>query len=344
MKRRRLIFLIVILALISGCARVPVYTLSGRTMGTFYTIKVCSVFDGGEQDLIRTTVDSALSRVNGCMNRYDPKSEISRFNAYFGTDPFPVSAPFIKVALLAEKIYRASDGAFDPTVTPLVRLWGFGDDGALQRPDPETLASAMRHVGMDRVRISDGRIRKTDPETSLDFSAIAKGYGVDEVAEALLSLGYRDILVEIGGEVRACGDNAGRPWRIGIADPAPEKAEERSFPATIVLRDKACATSGDYRQFYQVDGKRYSHLIDPKTGHPIEHELTSVTVIAETCMLADAAATAAIVLGKVRGEAFIESLEGVEAYFIYREGDELRTAETSAWNAYREISQDQGKK
>jgi FAD:protein FMN transferase len=165
----------------------------------------------------------------------------------------------------------------------------------------------------------------------LDFSAIAKGFGVDLVMEEIELLGYENILVEIGGEVRTKGKRAGKFWRIGIAVPDENNIGNKQTAEAISLKDIACATSGDYQQFYIEEGERYTHLIDPKTGYPIKHEVTSVTVVAESCMLADAAATAAIVLGKTKGLAFIESLEGVEALFIYREGDLLKSTHSSEW-------------
>ncbi|MCF7833274.1 MAG: FAD:protein FMN transferase, partial [Candidatus Marinimicrobia bacterium] len=305
-KRIILLFLLIVLAF-SSCSREPLLSLQGRTMGTWYTIKISNVDSEHDQERIEMAVNTALTKVNHSLNTYDPKSEISKFNAYNESGAFPVSEEFMVVSQTAERIYMESDGAFDPTVKELVQLWGFGDSGLAKRPDPQAVEMAMEHVGMQKLRLLENGILKKDPATQLDYSAIAKGYGVDIVLEELTLLGYEDILIEIGGEVRAKGSRHGKPWRIGIAVPKENNVGNQQSNETIILNNKACATSGDYQQFYEEEGERYSHLIDPKTGYPIKHDVTSVTVVAESCMLADAAATAAIVLGKTKGLEFIES-------------------------------------
>ncbi|MDD3095736.1 MAG: FAD:protein FMN transferase [bacterium] len=318
------------LVLLAACSAEPLVQFRGQTMGTFYTVKIAGKTNPGEQAELQQTIDSVLSAVNRSLNRYDKNSEIAAFNRYRRQDPYPVSAEFMEVTRMADQIYRRSCGAFDPTVSPLVRLWGFGDDGAVEAPHPDTLTAALKHVGFKKLQICGDALQKNDPYLELDYSAIAKGYGVDLLAEALQRQGYENVLVEIGGEVRVLGTRSGKAWRLGIAAPEPQEG----YPAVIDLSNMACATSGDYQQFYMLEGKRYSHLIDPGSGHPIEHELTSVTVIAQNCMLADATATAAIVLGKDKGMAFIESLQGVEAYFIYHDGTELQSIHSSGWNAF----------
>lgn len=319
------------LILLAACSGEPLVVFRGQTMGTFYTVKIAGKTNLREQAEIQNTIDSVLNAVNSSLNRYDKNSEIAAFNRYRGQDLFPVSAAFLEVTRMADQIYRGSRGAFDPTVSRLVRLWGFGDDGAVKAPHPDTLAAALKHVGFNKLQICGDALQKSDPFLELDYSAIAKGYGVDLLTEAIYRLGYKNVLVEIGGEVRVLGKHSGKAWRLGIAAPEPLEA----YPAVISLSNMACATSGDYKQYYLLEGKRYSHLIDPGSGHPIEHELTSVSVIAETCMLADAVATAAIVLGKEKGIAFVESLPGVEAFFIYREENALHSIGTSGWNFFK---------
>jgi FAD:protein FMN transferase len=314
-----------------ACAREPLVVFRGQTMGTFYTVKVTGGAAGKEQAAIQNTIDSVLNAVNQALNRYDKKSEISAFNRYRGSEAFPVSAGFMEVTLMAERIYRLSNAAFDPTVSRLVRLWGFGDDGSVDLPHPDTLATALKHVGFDKLQIHEQALQKKDPSLELDYSAIAKGYGVDKLALALHESGYENLLVEIGGEVRVFGNRHGKPWRIGIADPGEQNQEIDEKPATINLRNMACATSGDYQQYYMLEDKRITHLLDPRNGYPISHELTSVTVVASSCMLADAIATAAIVLGKEKGMALIESMPGVEAYFICHDGNALQSAQSSSW-------------
>ncbi|MEA3391808.1 MAG: FAD:protein FMN transferase [Candidatus Marinimicrobia bacterium] len=331
MNKKIILFPLLIIFALSSCSREPLLTLQGSTMGTWYTVKVSGVDSEYDQDRIEMAVNTALTKVNHSLNTYDPDSEISRFNAYNKPGAFPLSEGFMLVSRTAERIYKESNGAFDPTVKELVRLWGFGDNGLSKKPDAEALEGAMKHVGLYKLHLTDIGITKNDPDLQLDYSAIAKGYGVDIVMEELVMLGYKNILVEIGGEIRAKGTRNGKPWRIGIAIPDENNIGNQRSSETIILNNMSCATSGDYQQFYEEEGERYSHLIDPKTGYPIKHDVTSVTVVAKNCMLADAAATAAIVLGKTKGLEFIESLEGVEAFFIYRDGDFLNSVHTSGW-------------
>ena len=333
--KRIILFYFVIFLLIS-CSQKPMLTFKGRTMGTWYTVKVSGVSLEEDQDRIEAVITTALIKVNLGLNTYDPESEISLFNDYNKADVFSISNEFMLVSQTAEYIYERSNGAFDPTVKELVRLWGFGDKGLNKKPDPKELEATMEHVGMNKLRILEEGILKLNPELKLDYSAIAKGFGVDVVLEELVLLGYENILVEIGGEVRTKGSRNGKPWRIGIAVPDENNIGNQQSAETIILNNRACATSGDYQQFYEEEGERYSHLINPKTGYSIKHDVTSVTVIADNCMLADASATAAIVLGKIKGLEFIESLEGVEAVFIYREANILKTVVSSGWEKVKE--------
>jgi len=331
MNKKIILLLLLIIFALSSCSQEPLLTLQGSTMGTWYTVKISGVDSEHDQDRIEIAINTALAKVNHSLNTYDPKSEISRFNVYDEPLAFPASESFMIVSRTAEHIYKESNGAFDPTVKELVRLWGFGDSGISKKPNAEALEGAMKHVGLYKLHLTDMGITKNDPALQLDYSAIAKGYGVDVVLEELVLLGYKNILVEIGGEVRAKGKRNGKPWRIGIAIPDEKNIGNEQTAEVVILNNMACATSGDYQQFYEEEGERYSHLINPKTGYPIKHEVTSVTVVTENCMLADAAATAAIVLGKTKGLEFIESLDSVEAFFIYREEDLLKTVSSSGW-------------
>lgn len=321
------IWLALIVILFSTCSNDSVLVFKGQTMGTWYTVKVFGVSVEQDQDKIQSAIDTALKKVNACLNTFDPHSEISRFNDYRGDDIVDLSDDFMTVSRTAMTIYERSGGAFDPTVKKLVRLWGFGDNGVHKRPDERSIQSALDHVGLHKLKYTENGIQKMDPMVTLDYSAIAKGYGVDAVLEEIRSQGYHDILVEIGGEIRTIGGKR----RIGIAVPDENNVGNQRSADIIVLKNMACATSGDYQQYYEENGERYSHLIDPKTGYPIKHDVTSVTVIADNCMLADAVATAAIVLGKNDGLALIESLDGVEAFFIYRNGDSLESVASSGW-------------
>ncbi len=316
--------------LLCSCSRAPLMTIYGKTMGTWYTVKVHGVKNDNDRERLQLAIDMALEKINLSVNTYNPDSEISKFNALSKVDSFSLSKDFMRVARIAKKVYDVSGGAFDPTVKILVDLWGFGAKGLVWPTDID-LNEILENVGYNKCTLLDNAILKKDPNIQLDFSAIAKGYGVDLVLEEIAALGYDDILVEIGGEVRVLGKNGTRTWKIGIAVPSDDNIGNVKANERLELHDIACATSGDYQQFYIQDGIRYSHLINPKTGYPIRHEVTSVTVIAKNCMLADACATAAIVLGKDKGLAFIESMEDVEAYFIYRVGDELKTIQSQGW-------------
>ena len=219
------------------------------------------------------------------------------------------------------EVSRRTGGAFDPTVGPLVRLWNFGPGRHAmdQTPSDEAIDAALAKVGYQKIetRLSPAAIKKADPQMELDLSGIAKGYAVDRVAELLNRLNVENYMVEVGGEVRTHGVNPdGQPWRIAIEKP---DAEGRSIQQVIELADEAMATSGDYRNYFEVDGVRYSHLLDPTTGRPIRHRLASVSVRTPTCMEADALATGMIVLGPEKAEE-LAAKEGLDVTLLVREG------------------------
>ena len=311
-----------------------VHELSGSTMGTTWTAKL--VVPPGATTLVAAARDSIvarLDRVNESMSTWDPASEISRFNRTVSVEPFPVSVEFVDVVRRAGTVSRATSGAFDVTVAPLVTLWGFGADGtAGQPPDPGALPAVMAHVGYEKLQISDdGRaLRKTDPGVSIDLSAIAKGYGVDRSVEALASMGLAAFAVEVGGEVRARGrkpDNS--PWLVGIEAPDPTA---RTVLRSIPLLDASIATSGDYRNFYESGGTRYAHIVDPRTGSPVPWQGFSVTVIHASATLADAWATGMSVLGPAEGIALADR-EGLAVLFVLPDGEGggYRELPSEAW-------------
>ena len=311
-----------------------VHELSGSTMGTTWAAKL--VVPPGATTLVAAARDSIvarLDRVNESMSTWDPASEISRFNRTVSVEPFPVSVEFVDVVRRAGTVSRATSGAFDVTVAPLVTLWGFGADGtAGQPPDPGALPAVMAHVGYEKLQISDdGRaLRKTDPGVSIDLSAIAKGYGVDRSAEALASMGLAAFAVEVGGEVRARGrkpDNS--PWLVGIEAPDPTA---RTVLRSIPLLDASIATSGDYRNFYESGGTRYAHIVDPRTGSPVPWQGFSVTVIHASATLADAWATGMSVLGPAEGIALADR-EGLAVLFVLPDGEGggYRELPSEAW-------------
>jgi Membrane-associated lipoprotein involved in thiamine biosynthesis len=218
----------------------------------------------------------------------------------------------------SEQIAKATDGAFDWTVAPLVNAWGFGFKNKLE-PEEIPVDSLLQVVGYQKVRLEAGKVIKEDPRIMFDASAIAKGYGVDIVADFLESKGITNYMVEIGGEIRVNGiSNKERPWRVGIDKPIDDPTSlTRQIQDVLELKNGAMATSGNYRQFYVKDGKKYAHTIDPRLGYPVQHSLLSASVVAPTCMKADAYATAFMVLGLEKSVEIVQNDPELEAYFIY---------------------------
>lgn len=324
---RTLIALIVLLAagvgfsLLRPVPPVPELHMSGRTMGTTYNVKYRPTQNTPALKTMQMEVDALLAEINHTMSTYDPESELSRFNRLDTTDWVSASASLHAVLKAALEIGAQSDGAFDITVGPLVNLWGFGPEFHPDRvPLERDIAAARTRSGLDKVTIRDAQpaIRKHRPDVFLDLSGIAKGYGVDRVAELMTSHGIEHYMVEIGGEIRVRGlKDHDIPWRIAIEKPLPG---ERSVQTMLSLSDIALATSGNYRNFFEIAGRRYSHTIDPATGWPVDHHLVSVTVLAESSMRADAWATAFQVLGPERGMAIAERLNLPVLFVIERNG------------------------
>jgi thiamine biosynthesis lipoprotein len=291
--------------------------VSGATMGTTYGVKIPYLPPQVDREGLARDIARILESVDARMSTYRADSELSRFNAAT-TELMEVSRHTLTVVEAALRVARLSGGAFDPTVGPLVDLWGFGPDGAHgQVPSPERIGEAGRRVGYDRVGTGTKPplLRKRQGDVRLDLSSIAKGFGIDRVAEHLDRLGLRQYLVDIGGELRGRGYGPrGELWRIGIERPA---GASRAVQRVVRLGRQALATSGDYRIFFERDGQRYSHIIDPRNGRPVDHGLASVTVIAATAIEADALSTALMVLGPEAGFALAERAR-IAAFFIAR--------------------------
>jgi thiamine biosynthesis lipoprotein len=308
-------------------------------MGTTYQVKIThTTMTEEEITRMRMQVDSTLIEVNRQMSTYDPESEISRFNDYAETDPFPVSPEFAGVVKYAIKVSALSDNLFDITVANLVNIWGFGRKGRREDPpDDKEIATELENVGVEYIQtIDDNRIRKLKPKIRIDLSAIAKGYGVDAVAKVLASHAYLNYMVEIGGEVIARGLNSrGEAWKIGVDNPGLASLPGENIRSILALRDIAVATSGDYRNYFEYKGNLYSHTINPKTGKPVTHNLASATVVAKDCMTADALATALMVMGKEQGLKWIEKIENVEALLITRRSkDTFSSFQSSGFSKY----------
>lgn len=309
--------------------------LSGRTMGSTYSVKYRSAPDAPSLKAMQMEVDALLTEINQTMSTYDPESELSRLNRMRTTDWVPVSASLLAVLKAGLEIGVQSEGAFDMTVGPLVNLWGFGPEF---HPDlvplEADIVAARARGGPDKLTLRDSppAIRKHRPDVFLDLSGIAKGYGVDRIGELLSAHGIEHYMVEIGGEVRVRGLNArDTPWRIAIEKPLPG---ERSVQGVLALSDIALATSGDYRNFFEIAGRRYSHTIDPATGWPVDNHLVSVTVLTDTSMRADAWATAFLVLGPERGMPIAERL-GLPVLFIIERDGQFEERVCCAFQRYR---------
>ena len=325
--------IIILLLWCISCSNQPSQIeLSGLTMGTTYNIKIITEKDNIlSTKLIKQKIDSVLISINYQMSTYLFDSEITQFNNHESTTSFTVSNDFSLVVERALHWSKLTDGAFDITIVPLLYLWGFGPGQASELGDifPEEHAVQKRrtHVGYEKLTTNKYYLQKKDPFIKIDLNAIAKGFGVDAVYSFLESIGMNNIMVEIGGEVRTKGKNRkNEPWMIAVETPDLESAGSKTISWALPLESKAMATSGDYRNYYEIDGIRYSHEIDPRTGYPAQTGVASATVVATNCMDADALATALIIMGAESGLQFIEKLDGVEAFLILREGnDNYRT-------------------
>ncbi|MEX0717166.1 MAG: FAD:protein FMN transferase [Planctomycetaceae bacterium] len=319
--------LFVLVALAAGCSNEPV-ALVGMTMGTTYSVKVDRLPSGVDAKSLQSEIDARLELVNDQMSTWRDDSELSRFNAHDGIDWFPVSAATAKVVAAARDISEQSGGAFDATVMPLVNLWSFGPEARPQKiPTDEELAAVRGHVGWRKLHVRDDppALKKDDPRLAVDLSAIAKGYGVDVVAEYLDELKVAGYMVEIGGEVRTLGNKPdGGAWRIGIEAPLDDV---RQVYDALELTGSSLATSGNYRHYFLEGGKRYSHTIDPRTGRPIEHRLASVSVVADDCMTADALATTLMVLGPDAGYDWAKKHD-LAALFLVGDGEQFEKKAT----------------
>lgn len=306
----------------AGCSSEKEHLFSGRTMGTTYHIKlVAGRFI--KLGAVQAKIDRRLEEINASMSIFRPDSEISRFNNWREPGPFAISADFLRVMLSAQEIYRLTDGAWDGSVYPLVNLWGFGRESDPTRtPTAATLAAAQEDVGFDGIEVGvTGYLKKLNPAVTVDLGSIAKGYGVDQVAVLLAGMGYRNFLVEIGGEVYAAGVRPdGTKWRVGINRPDPQAAAQEVY-AVLELQGMAMATSGDYRNFYRLDGRTVSHIIDPRTGLQPANKVVSVSVVADNCTLADGLATGLMVMGPQKALALLDTLPGVEGLIIVRHDD-----------------------
>ncbi|MEM0900396.1 MAG: FAD:protein FMN transferase [Pseudomonadota bacterium] len=286
-------------------------------MGTTYSVVAVDHSNGIKERDLRSRIDTALAEVNQQMSNWDVQSDVSRFNASRDLADIEVASPLVSVVEASKRVSEASNGNFDITVGPLVDLWGFGAAAPSQlRPTDESIADVLATVGEQQIDVTGaGTLRKRNPNTEIYLSAIGKGYGVDRVASELAALGVTDYMVEIGGDLVTAGRNpSGEPWQIAIESPV---AFDRQVEQVVGVSDLGLATSGDYRNFFERDGIRYSHIIDPHTGYPVTHQTASATVLTEDAMMADAWATAMLTLGSEAGREIADQ-QGLAVLFIDR--------------------------
>lgn len=305
--------------------------IRGTTMGTYFVVTYVPGSETPPEYVVRERVGKHLNEITGMMSTYDPASDISRFNRFrkIGV-PFSVSPDVITVVTEALRINKLTQGALDITVGPLVNLWGFGPDGRPNRVPPRAeIEKARTNTGIHNLEIDEGCLVKQIPDLYVDLSSIAKGFAVDALCEDLIAMNVDRYLVDIGGEVRGHGASTrGGPWRAAIERPVPHG--DASVDRIIHLVNNAVATSGDYRNYYEENGRRYSHTIDPLSGHPITHNLASVSVMNASCMTADALATGFDVMGPEKGFDLAEKLS-IPAIFIIKTGDSFLEKTTTAW-------------
>ncbi len=315
-------------------ADAPTESLAGQTMGTSWSVKLIRPPQLA-LETIRDGIQRQLDLVIAQMSTWSASSDLSRYNQAEAGSWHVLPMHFLSVLDCALQIAERSGGAYDPSVGPLVNLWGFGPDAVRSTaPDAVSLEQARARCGWQRVRIDRARNALLQPGgLYLDFSSIAKGYAVDLVADYLRSIGVHSHLVEVGGELRGHGVKAdGQPWWVGLEQPPAPAGGEPGMQSIVALHGLALATSGDYRRYFEHEGTRYSHTIDPRTTRPIAHTLASVAVLHSDCMTADAWATALMVLGDEDGMAL--ALEAnLAALFVRRDGAGFREQMTSAMQA-----------
>jgi thiamine biosynthesis lipoprotein len=304
---------IILLALFTSCNQLvkekPVQLL-GEAQGTYYSV----IYFDNEQRDFQFEIDSLLKAFDQSVSLWVPGSVISQVN---NNEEVILDEYFIDNFKMSIDVAKETRGAFDPTVGSLVRAWGFGFD-ANRKVDEKIIDSILMFTGYMNVAINNGKFFKADERTTIDFNAVAQGYSVDLIGNFLTSENINNYLVDIGGEVKARGTKPDKSlWKVGIEKPAQHKEDSRSLKAVIELQDKSIATSGNYRKFYEEDGIRYSHTIDPLTGYPVQHSLLSVSVLANSTAMADAYATAFMVMGLEKAKHFLNNHPQMEAFFIY---------------------------
>jgi thiamine biosynthesis lipoprotein len=310
--------LIFCLLFLAGCGFQKQVSFSGKTMGTTYHITVVTGFFKNTKGL-KNKIDMRLDEINKSMSTFRKDSEISKFNELKKTgEKFYISDDFFNVMTVAQNIYKLTGGAWDGTVKPLENLWGFGDSENKNRiPSKTEIERLLPDIGFNNIEIlTRHHLIKKTASISLDLASIAKGYGVDQVAVLIRTNGIKNFLVEIGGEVFAAGlRKDGKNWKIGINRPEKNTPFDQVYKV-LYLQDKGFATSGDYRNYFELGGKRFSHILDPRNGYPINNRAVSVSIVADTCTFADGLATAVMVLGHKKGLELVNNLDNTECLIV----------------------------
>lgn len=332
------LFLVCLLSLpfLTACDKIfpiKVDQFYGQTMGTSYSVSISGLPSNISKNELKDGIHSILEDINQKMSTYREDSDISRINNSELNQWVEISKETYEVIKEGLIIAELSDGAFEMTIGPVVNLWGFGPENQPEQvPESDEIKTALQKIGPGFIQLHESqyKIKKTG-DIYLDLSAIAKGYAVDRVANYLLGKGIENALIEVGGELKSIGQKKpDRLWRVAIEAPTENL---RSVHKVIEIKNAGLATSGDYRNYFEVDGRRYSHTLDPKTGYPINHKLASVSVIASDCMLADALATALLVLGEEKGKEFAKKND-ISAYFIIKTKDGFKEFYSGAFNQY----------
>lgn len=322
---RHIFNILFLYCLLIGCQSTPKFSsMKGQTMGTTYSVTLASNID---TDQIQIKIDSLLDAINRSVNHYDPSSLLESFNRSVASSAFAVDDPYAvhlyRNVMAARRVFTETQSHFDPTVGPLVNYFGFGTTGKynLNRIDSTKVDSIMKYVSMNRVLVNKSNnqfiIEKSDPRIQMDFSAIAKGYAVDQIGLLLESFGIENYFVEIGGEVRCSGKNPSEtPWNIGINDPKIDAALNQTAKV-VQFTDRSMASSGNYRNYYKVGKQTLAHTINPLTGFPEANDLLSATILHEECMYADAYATACMVMGLEKAVQFVSTHPEISYLFLY---------------------------
>jgi thiamine biosynthesis lipoprotein len=315
--KKKFIWLLIIFLFFSGCTAQAPVKIARSYLGTLVEITVAD--QDKSREIINTAIEKAfaeIERVEALLSRFDSRSEISQINVHSGIQPVKVSIETIRLIEQSIAFSRLTAGAFDITIYPLLEIWGMAQGSSPQHiPTTEQIREALDRVGYQYIKISRQQqtVFLTQPAMSLDLGAIAKGYAVDRAVAILRHEGIQHALVNAGGDVYAMGNkNKAKKWRVAIQHPR----KENTFLATLELSNKAAATSGDYQQYIEIDGKRYSHIINPKTGLPVENSPCSVTVLAQDCTTSDALATSLFVLGPKKGIDLVNQREDTEAIVV----------------------------